>query len=78
MAREARTPGGTVIRNKPIMIFLHPNTEQCVTDTLGFLILPAVLEAFDHPRGLLDGAGTTRVRGHRCWSTSARSRATTT
>ena len=22
-----RTPGGTVIRNKPIMIYLHPNTE---------------------------------------------------
>ena len=30
---EARTPGGTVIRNKPIMIFLHPNTEQYVADT---------------------------------------------
>ena len=30
MPGEARTPGGTVIRNKPIMIFLHPNTEQSV------------------------------------------------
>ena len=46
-----RTPGGTAIRNKPIMIYLHPNTAVYDPSAgLGLLVNLVVLEGLQDVR----------------------------
>ena len=46
-----RTPGGTVIRKKPIMIYLHPNTETYEpSDGVRLLVNLGSLEGFHDVR----------------------------
>ena len=62
MAGEARTPGGTVIRNKPIMIFLPPNTETY--DPAAGASLLVNLGALEGYHDLLDDC-TARMKMHK-------------
>ena len=62
MTGEARTPGGTVIRNKPIMIFLHPNTETY--DPAAGASLLVNLGALEGYHDLLDDC-TARMKMHK-------------
>lgn len=49
--RTPRSPGGTAIRNKPIMIYLHPNTETYDPSAgLALLVNLSSLEGFHDVR----------------------------
>jgi hypothetical protein len=57
-----RTPGGTAIQNKPIMIYLHPNTAVYDPSAgLGLLVNLVVLEGLQDVR-----CATVAFSGARC------------
>ena len=71
------TPGGTVIRNKPIMIYLHANTEEYdPADCTSLLVNLGSLEGFHdvrpHPNAPRSSDALSAAFVGSCWTTAPR------
>ena len=73
----ATTPGGTVIRNKPIMIYLHANTEEydpaaCTSLLVNLGSLEGFHDVRPHPNAPRSSDALSAAFVGSCWTTAPR------